>query len=429
MSFSSPGQEPSPWSASLSAQELPLNLFSSGGVNRVPVALVPANGASIRLNHPEAVQSALQVATQHYQSVTEVRQFGKGGLVCRSSDLSCISDLLNCRMFGSIPVSAFIPHHLACSKGIIRGVSAELSATDVLHKFADAGVIAVYRCSREANNTRVPTESVIATFAGLTCPSEIKVWPLVFRVDRLNPRPLQCKRCWRFGHSLGGCKSSLRCCSCGSAHSASECNADEVKCCLCQQGHPADYSNCPARAQEVSLLEVLEKRRCSRAEAAAIVRERAFGYAGVASRQVATTDPSLPSLVDAAIAKAMPAAVDRMSGIFSEGFQQMQAQMQMMSSQFSQLLQAFQGILAFMPQLNSNSTNPPFSLPEAVTAPPQNSPVAPLMTASVVNPLCTNTLATISSLPTIRSAHRLSTDCDQSTTAGKTVVHPLPAIF
>lgn len=76
MSFSSPGQGPSPWSASLSAQELPLNFFSSGGVNRVPVALVPTNGASIRLNHPEAVQS-----------VTEVRQFGKGDLVCRSSEL------------------------------------------------------------------------------------------------------------------------------------------------------------------------------------------------------------------------------------------------------------------------------------------------------------------------------------------------------
>ncbi|XP_077539945.1 uncharacterized protein LOC144152525 [Haemaphysalis longicornis] len=90
-------------SSNASRKELPLNLFTSGGVNRVPVALVPANGASIRLNHPEAVQSALQCATQHYQSVTEVRQFGKGGLVCRSSDLSCISDLLNCRMFGSIP--------------------------------------------------------------------------------------------------------------------------------------------------------------------------------------------------------------------------------------------------------------------------------------------------------------------------------------
>lgn len=105
------------------------------------------------------------------------------------------------------------------------------------------------------------------------------------------------------------------------ARSQLDCNGDEVKCCLCQQGHPANYSNCPARAQEVGVFEALEKRRCSRAEATAFVKERAFGYAGVASRQVTAMDSSLPSLVDAAVAKARPAAVDRLSGVFSEGFQ------------------------------------------------------------------------------------------------------------
>lgn len=52
-----------------------------------------------------------------------------------------------------------------CSKAIARGVSTEMTTTDVLHNFEEAGVIVVYRCSREVN--KVPTESVTAYFAGL----------------------------------------------------------------------------------------------------------------------------------------------------------------------------------------------------------------------------------------------------------------------
>lgn len=208
--------------------------------------------------------------------------------------------------------SAYIPPHLACSKGIVRGVDAQLSPAETLEKLSVAGVVAVYRCNRVVDNKRVPTESVIATFAGTSCPSEIKAWPLIIRVDQLASRPLQCRNCWRFGHSAGGCKSDGRCCRCGDAHSNRECTAQEDMCCLCGGQYAADNADCPIRQHEMQVLEIIDKRRCSRREAIATVKERLHGYAGVTARQM-YTDTSLAQAVEIGVDKAMAKLMDQIA--------------------------------------------------------------------------------------------------------------------
>lgn len=318
MSRNSPGQGSSPWSASLQNDDLPLDLFLRSGVSSIPVALVPLGGASIRLNNPKATQEQLHAVTPNYQSITDVRQFGRGGIVCRSPDQACVADLLKCSSFASVPVSAYIPPHLACTKGIVRGVDSQLSPSETLEKLSMAGVVAVYRCNRVVDNKRVPTESVIATFAGTSCPSEIKAWPLIFRVDALASRPLQCRNCWRYGHSAGGCKSGLRCCTCGEGHSNSDCTSQDQKCCLCDGSHPADYSDCPARVEETQVLEIIDKRRCSRREAIATIKERTHGYASVTARHPSFIDATLTQAINAAVEKAMANAMERLVVSISE---------------------------------------------------------------------------------------------------------------
>lgn len=329
MSIDSPGQGTSMWSASLRPQDLPLEVLKRSGVSCIPVALVPVSGGAIRLKNPRAVQAALRAATERFDQISEVRPFGKGGILCKSSDETCVSDLLKCTAFASHQVSAFVPPHLACVKGIIRGVDVQMTPQEILEQFAVAGVTSVYRCSRVVESNRVPTESVIATFVGTSRPTEIKVWPLIYRVEHLSPRPLQCLSCWRFGHTAKACKSSPRCRLCGDSHSADSCSTQNVKCCLCSAGHEADYSNCPIRAQEAQVLEIMEKRRCSRKDAFSIIKERAHGYAGVAAKQTSSlTEPAVlnaivtavekavskvqqPSLADPAFASVIVAAVEK----------------------------------------------------------------------------------------------------------------------
>ncbi|KAH8041768.1 hypothetical protein HPB51_017890 [Rhipicephalus microplus] len=78
--------------------------FYKSGVGSIPVALVPSSGGFIRLNNPKAIQVGLQAMTPHFQLISDVRQFGRGGLVCRSSDPSCVSDILKCKTFASVPL-------------------------------------------------------------------------------------------------------------------------------------------------------------------------------------------------------------------------------------------------------------------------------------------------------------------------------------
>lgn len=65
------------------------------------------------------------------------------------------------------------------------------------------------------------------------------------------------------------------------------------------------------RAQEVRILEVMDKRRCSRREAANIVNERTFGYAGVTAKQnTIPADSALTATIENAVQKAVAKAIN-----------------------------------------------------------------------------------------------------------------------
>lgn len=311
MSVSSPGQRATLWSASIPPQDLPVEWFLRSGASSVPVALVPNNGGIIRMKNPKTIQSELRAISSHFQQITEVRQFGRGGILCCSPDQTCVQDLLKCTNFATQPVRSFIPPHLACCKGLVRGVDISLTPPEILEIFSAAGVVSVYRCTRLVDNKRVPTETIIATFAGTARPSEIKAWPLIYRVEPLAPRPLQCLKCWRYGHSANACRSSARCRLCGEEHDANDCTSQEQSCCLCNANHAADYSNCPARSKEIQVIEIIERRRCSRREALEEIQSRTQGYAGVTARQSFGMDQSLPQAITAAIEKAMEKALEK----------------------------------------------------------------------------------------------------------------------
>lgn len=109
---------------------------------------------------------------------------------------------------------------------------------------------AVFSCSRSVDSRKIPTEAVIVTFAGTTRPTEIKAWPLTNRVEALSSRPMQCHKCWCFGHSINGFRSLVRCQMCAEHHHADECAVQE-RSCLCGVPHPADDGSCLAKVQEI----------------------------------------------------------------------------------------------------------------------------------------------------------------------------------
>ncbi|XP_075725351.1 uncharacterized protein LOC142761754 [Rhipicephalus microplus] len=103
MSLSSPGQGHSPWLAALPVKDWPLDTLLRSGDSHVPVALVPIKVGFIPMKNPKLIQLELQKASSLFRKITEVRQFGRGGILCCSADQDCVRELLNCSEFAAQP--------------------------------------------------------------------------------------------------------------------------------------------------------------------------------------------------------------------------------------------------------------------------------------------------------------------------------------
>lgn len=149
--FSGVGREA--WSASLALQDLPLGRYGRNSLSIVPVALDPSDGGIIRLKSTKNIQEKLSQASPQYRDISDVRQYGKGGAICKSANLACIGVLLRCPNLASHPISPFIPSHLACVKGVVRDIESTLSPAEVLELFSEVGVTSVHRCLRVVDGT------------------------------------------------------------------------------------------------------------------------------------------------------------------------------------------------------------------------------------------------------------------------------------
>ncbi|XP_070392307.1 uncharacterized protein [Dermacentor albipictus] len=61
------------------------------------------DGCTINMKNPKTIQGEPKKASPHFRQITEVRQFGRGGILCCSPDHTCVKELLNCSTFASHP--------------------------------------------------------------------------------------------------------------------------------------------------------------------------------------------------------------------------------------------------------------------------------------------------------------------------------------
>lgn len=69
------------------------------------------------------------------------------------------------------------------------------------------------------------------------------------------PRPLQCSRCFNFGHSAAECRKTPICPFCGLAGCRQDCNTQSPRCPNCTGDHPAFAAKCPRKSAPLEPLQ------------------------------------------------------------------------------------------------------------------------------------------------------------------------------
>jgi hypothetical protein len=108
----------------------------------------------------------------------------------------------------------------------------------------------VRRFKKKDGENTIELNTVAVHFQATELPLGVYLYDnLHYRVGKFKQRPLQCKKCNRYGHIERFCRNSSQICQyCSESHNISECNKYKEKrepvCALCKESHEANSKQC-----------------------------------------------------------------------------------------------------------------------------------------------------------------------------------------
>lgn len=164
--------------------------------------------------------------------------------------------------------SVYIPSELCEVKGVCP-LPAEYTEREIYeHAYAKnimkfgplpeyCKVTEVFRFTRfesEKSRKRVDIDSVRICFSGNVLPSHISMDGVSYPVLPYREPVIQCRKCWRFGHTDRVCSRSVGiCCGCGGNHTPDSGCSCALKCVNCEGAHGSDSKLCPAYLTQVKI--------------------------------------------------------------------------------------------------------------------------------------------------------------------------------
>ena len=185
------------------------------------------------------------------KGVTRTRS---GELMIETKNSAESMQLLNCKQFGTIPVTVSPHNSLNSSKGVVK--SFELKhATDEEMKENIKGVTDARRIVIQRDGKTIATNTIVLTFDTPKPPTKIDVEYLQIEVRPYIPNPMRCFKCHRFGHTKNNCRGKELCPNCGQEGHTENCSA-ESWCRNCRKGgHKSISKECPKWKEEKAILE------------------------------------------------------------------------------------------------------------------------------------------------------------------------------
>nr|CAI5841665.1 unnamed protein product [Callosobruchus analis] len=257
--------------------------------------------------HPMRLGEKLLNIGNDARHIKEINTVGRNRIKIELDSPAAANRILSNSVFENNGLVAYIPLHLTEKKGVVKGIDTTYSEEDLLKKIvSDIPVKSVKRMYKVNKNseeqTRLPRQMIIITFAKLAVPQYISINKLRFRVDNYYSPVLMCYNCLRYGHTSTLCKSKKKCKNCGTeCNDGSVCSNCSPFCIHCKStSHSSTDRECPAFLKQKRTKEAMAHLNVSFEEAEKIVDHPSYAsltsknrYAPLMSSN--TEFPSLPT--------------------------------------------------------------------------------------------------------------------------------------
>jgi hypothetical protein len=240
-------------------------------------------GIDCTISKPNLARVVKNALVNEIDEVEKIQTAGESlRVICKS--ISQKQRLLLTKRIGTFNIETSEPRGLTqteanfktrANRGIIHGVDIDFPVEDILEELRNNEVTKVVRLQKSEGKTKVNTHSIILTFSSESLPERINLGWKSHKVSEFIPRPIQCYKCFRFGHIANACKASqLRCPKCSGPHSVTECKVtiEEKKCGNCGGPHSVTYKGCPKYHEAQQVCETAIKGKMSYSDALKSVR-------------------------------------------------------------------------------------------------------------------------------------------------------------
>lgn len=201
----------------------------------------------------------------------------RGDMFVYAVDADQKQALLRLSSICDVPVRVGLSQFETCRRGVIRDVDLRITDSHIVMAASEQGVVAAKRLHRSSQGIETALDLVVLTFR-CEVPKTVQIDQAQYPIINYHQKPIQCKKCWGFGHISTDCTAEKTMCGrCG----GSECCRTrpcykQLFCLNCMQDdHGADNVLCVEFLYRVKLLEESASTGISVKEARSILAHRA----------------------------------------------------------------------------------------------------------------------------------------------------------
>lgn len=202
-----------------------------------------------------------------------------------------------------VEVSGVISHDDLCDVDCMQDIIVHGSGKHGNVNLPKSQVLDAQRLSRVSeNSTRVLTNAVKVTFAGLVLPKYLEIGGLLVHVRPFHAKAMFCDTCQQFGHTSRFCRRNPKCARCGSQHSTDTCKTPISQLCpYCLTQHSPGRNNCAffKEANDGFRIKQANRRKSRRQQAVAVANRAAVNvqnsYDSLAETECTATDQIPPT--------------------------------------------------------------------------------------------------------------------------------------